>query len=251
MRYDGLLIILDEFDVIRDKSGLGSLIKSLSSPELKFAICGVGRDLNDLVADHASVERLLEEGSINVQPMPDAESEEIIHTAERLFAGALRFDSGVVSAIATTSQGYPYFTQLIGKECVAQANKLNKSLVSRDDYDSVLDDIRSGRAFPTLESAYRLAIGNSTGRQLLLHLLAEQKEDQQLDLDEHSSRVYLKSTRKDAESFDIEHIDQLLPRLVDEKHGYVLSRVKDAHGVYEFINPVLRIYISVRSLPPS
>ncbi len=251
MRYDGLLIILDEFDVIRDKSGLGSLIKSLSSPELKFAICGVGRDLNDLVADHASVERLLEEGSINVQPMPDAESEEIIHTAERLFAGALRFDSGVVSAIATTSQGYPYFTQLIGKECVAQANKLNKSLVSRDDYDSVLDDIRSGRAFPTLESAYRLAIGNSTGRQLLLHLLAEQKEDQQLDLDEHSSRVYLKSTRKDAESFDIEHIDQLLPRLVDEKYGPVLSRVKDAHGVYEFINPVLRIYISVRSLPPS
>lgn len=38
MKHDGLLIILDEFDVIKDKAGIGSLIKSLSSETVKFAI---------------------------------------------------------------------------------------------------------------------------------------------------------------------------------------------------------------------
>ena len=39
---DGILLLLDEFDVIADKSGMGSLIKSLISPEtFKFGICRI------------------------------------------------------------------------------------------------------------------------------------------------------------------------------------------------------------------
>ena len=75
MKRDALLIILDEFDVIADKDGIGSLIKSLTTPEVKFAVCGVGRDLSDLIQDHASVERLIEQGVLPVKPMPLPESE--------------------------------------------------------------------------------------------------------------------------------------------------------------------------------
>jgi hypothetical protein len=45
----------------------------LSSDEIKFGICGIGRDPSNLVEDHNSVERLLEEGAIHVKSMPDAE----------------------------------------------------------------------------------------------------------------------------------------------------------------------------------
>src|SRR5690606_36500994 len=41
MKRDGLLILLDEFDVIKNKDGLGSLIKSLSSSDVKFAVRGI------------------------------------------------------------------------------------------------------------------------------------------------------------------------------------------------------------------
>src|SRR5690606_1454804 len=58
MKRDGLLILLDEFDVLENKRGLGSLIKSLSSKDVKFGVCGIGQDLTDLIADHASVEHL-------------------------------------------------------------------------------------------------------------------------------------------------------------------------------------------------
>ena len=53
VKRDGLLLLLDEFDVIQDKQGLGSLIKSLSTPDVKFGICGIGQDFTDLVQDHA------------------------------------------------------------------------------------------------------------------------------------------------------------------------------------------------------
>jgi Cdc6-like AAA superfamily ATPase len=56
---DAVLILLDEFDVVQDKSGIGSLIKSLSSDKVKFGICGIARDLTELVQDHHSIERLL------------------------------------------------------------------------------------------------------------------------------------------------------------------------------------------------
>jgi hypothetical protein len=55
MGRDALLILLDEFDVIPDKNGLGSLIKSLSTTDLKFGVSGIGHDLHDLIQDHASV----------------------------------------------------------------------------------------------------------------------------------------------------------------------------------------------------
>lgn len=246
MKRDGLMILLDEFDVIRDKDGIGSLIKSLSSPELKFAICGIGQDLADLVEDHASVERLLEEGAVHVQPMPREESEAIIYTAEQLFKGAIGFDRSVTRNIAGTSSGYPYFTQLIGKECVSQANRFSAVYVTQDILSVVIEDIRSGRAFPTLERAYLRAIGQSEGRQLLLHLLADQAEETMHVDEEVVGRVLLKSARKDAEDLDIQHIDQLLPRLLDPKYGPVLRRVPEGQGVYEFVNPVLRLYVRLR-----
>jgi hypothetical protein len=44
--------LLEEFDGIPNKKGLGSLIKTLSSENVKFGICGVGPELADLL--HAS-----------------------------------------------------------------------------------------------------------------------------------------------------------------------------------------------------
>jgi Cdc6-like AAA superfamily ATPase len=245
MKRDGLLILLDEFDVIQDKSHIGSLMKSLSTPDVKFAVCGIGRDLADLVTDHASVERLIEEGALHVTPMPFGESEEIITRAERLFASRLTFEPSVTRKIAEISQGYPYFVQLLGRECVGQANQMGSIVVDEPIFAKVMDDVRGGRAFPTLERQYQRAIGNSEGRQLLLHLLADQPEDRAL-YNEEAGKVFLKKIRKDAADLDVQFVDQLIPRLVDSSFGPVLSRVSERQGVYEFVNPVLRLYVNLR-----
>jgi hypothetical protein len=247
MKRDGLLILLDEFDVLKKKSGLGSLIKSLSSKDVKFGVCGIGQDLHDLIEDHASVERLLEQGAIHVRTMPEPEARDVLNKAEQLFQGELSIDDGVKEQIVKTSQGYPYFIQMIGKSCVNKASQLGSSFVDENIYKSVLEDIRSGVAFPTLESAYQRAIGNSEGRQMLLHLMAEQPEEKAL-FHEDVGRVFLKNVRKDAEDFDVDYLDQNLPRLLDSKFGPILRRIPEGQGIYEFINPVFRLYVQLRRI---
>ena len=244
MKRDGLLIILDEFDVIENKQGLGALIKSLTTPEVKFAVCGVGRDLADLIADHASVERLIEQGVLAVKPMSLAESEGIIHRAAELFRGAVRFSPGIASKIADLAQGYPYFVQLIGKQCVSEMNSRGGDVIDDEIFSAVVHGLKTGKAFPTLESAYQRAIGGSDGRQLLLQLLAEQSSE--ASFTDEIGRVVLKNSRTVAEELGVQFVDQVMPRLVEAKYGPVLERVNQ--GVYEFVNPVLRQYIRLRGM---
>lgn len=247
MKRDGLLILLDEFDVLTSKKGLGSLIKSLSSKDVKFGVCGIGQDLTDLIEDHASVERLLEQGAIHVKPMPEPEAMAVLDKAEELYQGELKFDPVIKHDIVEVSQGYPYFVQMIGKSCVSKASQTSSVTVDRDIYQAVISDIKSGIAFPTLESTYQRAIGNSENRQMLLHLMAEQSEQKTL-FHEDVGRILLKHARKDAEEFDVDYLDQNLPRLLDKNYGAVLRRIPEGQGIYEFHNPVFRLYVRLRSL---
>ena len=247
MKRDGLLIILDEFDVIEDKSKLGSVIKSLSSNNIKFAICGIGDDLIDLVQDHNSVERLLEDGAIHVGNMDLAESIQIIDKAEELFKHEITFDDEVKNSIAKYSDGYPYMVQLIGKECINKANTINTQRIDQQIFTSVLSDIKDGRAFPTLETKYQRAVGNSDGRKQILYLLASQEKDNIL-FHEDIGKIELRNVRKDAETFDIAHLDQLIPRLIDKNYGPTLVRREEKQGVYEFVNPIFRVYCQLRKM---
>ncbi len=245
MKRDGLLILLDEFDVVKNKAGMGSLFKSMSSEDLKFGICGIGRDISMLIEDHASVERLLEQGSIFVDKMDPGETAAILYKAEELFDGKIVFSDEVKTQIIRISEGYPYFVQMLGKECVAEANMAQQTKISEDIFNNVLKKINEGRCFPNLESHYQRAIGSSDDRQLLLHLLADQEEERTL-FNEDVGRVFLKKIRKDAASFDIKNLDQNLPRLLEPKYGPVLVKIDERPGVYEFANPVFRLYVRLR-----
>lgn len=105
-----------------------------------------------------------------------------------------------------------------------------------------MEDLKIGRGFPTLERAYQRAIGNTEGRQILLHLLAEQPEDRTI-FDEDVGRVVLKRVRKEAEDLDVQYIDQLLLRLLEVNFCPVLTRIPEKPGIYEFVNPVFRLYV--------
>ena len=221
------------------------MIKSLSSDTVKFGICGIGRDLTAIIDDHASVERLLEEGALHVRPMPNNESMEIVRTANRLFKSRMVIENDVAERIAKLAEGYPYLVQMFGKACVSLANETASNVVDMPKLEEVLSRVKNGRAFPTLESAYQRAVGASDGRKTLFHLLAEQDEDNTMFNDE-VGKVVLKAIRSDAKELGVDHVDQLIPRLVDRKYGPALVKIEDRPGVYEFLNPILRVYVRLR-----
>lgn len=239
---DGLIVFIDEFDVIEDKSGIGSLIKSLSSPRLKFAISGIADDLSALVDDHGSVERLIEQGYAHVKPMSLGETQLIFERAQEAYDGKLSIEDKVVERIFETSMGYPYFSQLVGKRCVERANSLGVNHINIEVLNDVLDEIAEGKAFPHLERKYQRAVGDSSGRALLLTLLAEEN----ISIDDVEGGISLKAIRSTAQDLDIEYMDQLVPRLIDKKYGPALVRKEDQRGTYEFLDPVLRAYVRLR-----
>jgi Cdc6-like AAA superfamily ATPase len=244
---DSLLILLDEFDVIRDKTGLGSLIKSLSSEKVKFGICGIGRDLSSLISDHASVGRLIEQGSIFVRPMSYEETSQIFTVATKLFSQKVTFAGQVVEQISELCDGYPYFAQLIGKSCVNEANSQGTNHIDQSILSAVTGKIRSGQAFPKLEAGYQKAIGESDDRAILLALLAEQQEDR-TEYDAQLGQVFLSKTRPSAQELGVEYMDQLLPRLIEERYGPILVKIPDTRGSYEFTDPVFRAYVKLRRI---
>ena len=101
---DGILILLDEFDVIADKSGMGSLIKSLTSPDIKFGICGIGQILGALISDHRSVSRLIEQGAVHVSRMTPQETCSIFSTAQKLFDDIVSFHPNVIDRVVELSE---------------------------------------------------------------------------------------------------------------------------------------------------
>jgi len=243
---DGILVLLDEFDVIGTKFGMGSLIKSLTSPTVKFGVCGIGQDIGALIKDHKSVARLIEQGAIHVKTMNPDETRQIFATAEELFKKKVKFESGVVDHIVELSEGFPYFAQLIGKASVQHGNEIGTNTIDGKIFDEVLQKIREGKSFPSLEQQYQLAIGRSAERAMLLALLAEQKSEATL-YDEELGRVVLQRTRAAAQGLGIEYMDQLMPRLVEERYGPALVK-GEQRGIYEFADPVFRAYVKFRKL---
>jgi hypothetical protein len=82
---------------------------------------------------------------------------------------------------------------------------------------------------------------------MLLVLLAEQKGES-AHYDEELGKVILQKTRAAAQGLGIEYIDQLMPRLVEERYGPALVKSSEQRGVYEFVDPVFRAYVQLRRL---
>lgn len=128
-----------------------------------------------------------------------------------------------------------------------KANINGTKAINKSVLDEVVGDIRSGKAFPTLERDYKRAVGQSDDRAWLLALLAEQQENESL-FDAAGHDVRLKEIRGTAKDLDVAHIDQNLPRLIDASYGPVLVKDPDRQGVYEFVDPVFRAYVKLRAI---
>lgn len=89
---DGLLIVVDEFDQVKNTSKISSLIKTLSKNKVKFLISGIAESYSDLIQQHASIERQLFHGRIQINPMSEEEIKNIFELAEKNSEGYIKFD---------------------------------------------------------------------------------------------------------------------------------------------------------------
>lgn len=234
---DGLLIVVDEFDQVRDKTGFASLLKSLATnvPAARFCLVGVAHDLYDLIAEHQSADRLFAGGVIPVPDMNEAELTEIIQIAENQLGRALVFEDAAKRRLVKLAQGHPYMVHLIGKHALRSAWRINTNLVAAADIDNTLKLIAESGADPVLESRYKRAIASSAQREAVLRALAAV---------EKGGEVWTSDAYPIATKAGVENPSQYVGNLVTEEYGAEIVKVRERY--YRFRDSLFRAYVTVR-----
>ena len=111
------IVIIDELERFtneHDKSLLADLIKRVSDDKIRvsFIICGIASSLTELIGIHPSAERSF--SPIELKPLHHNNLWEIIESAASAFE--VKIPSGITQRIGLISDGFPYYTQLIGEQ---------------------------------------------------------------------------------------------------------------------------------------
>lgn len=229
----GLLILIDEFDTIPNKQGFASIIKACSSDYVKFGVIGIASSVTELIREHSSIGRQID--SIYVPTMSPTELSHILRTAEHWVGNRILFDMEASNTIVQRSEGFPYFTHLLGKEAMLLAYKRGGTHVTEDDIQHLGNMIVEGKLQTVYEDFYQAAVKNSPQREILLKAFAEQEADE-INTEEIYALV---------KELGISNPSQLMKELTaTENYTPVLVKVRER--CYRFSDPVFKVYASLR-----
>lgn len=232
----GLLILIDEFDTIPDKEGFSSIVKACSSDFVKFGIIGIATSVTELMRDHTSIGRQID--AIPVPLMPQYELGEILKKGEFMVNQSITFEDQASVTITEKSEGFPYFTHLMGKEAMVIAFERGSTRIVEQDMESLSVMISEGRLRCIYEDLYHDAVKSSPQREILLKLFAEQEDDEI-----NTEKVYTV-----AKGLDITNPSQLMKQLTtpDSPHvAAVLVKIRERY--YRFADPVFKAYARLRN----
>jgi len=233
----GLLLIIDEFDRIRDRTGLAALLKSLGPEGVTFALVGVATTIQDLISEHESVARQLADGAIHVDPMSDLELGEIIERAMRSLGGRFSFEVPAQNWIVSISRGHPYIVHLVAKHALLNAIGKGATVVTEQMARDALEEIALKGSAPIQESLYKTAIGHSYIREAVLKRFAQEPQEEI-----HTTNLYQDLSR--SLGIDSSAISVYVGQLASDKNGAVLVKTRDRY--YRFGDSLFKAYAAAR-----
>jgi Cdc6-like AAA superfamily ATPase len=235
---DGILIAIDEFDQIQDPSGIGPFLKAFATntTKIKFCIVGVAKDIQDLMQEHESSDRLFAGTIISLDPMSGNELGEIVSIAEDKVHHYFIFSDSARTRLIGLAQGHPYLVHLIGKFAFRSAYTSDKRVIDSDDIELVLQTIAENGSDPVLEGRYRKAVASSTQRESVLKALAENQDDK--------GEVWTTNAYKAALEAGVDNSSQYVGQLVTEEFGAEIERVRERY--YRFKDSLFAAYVKAR-----
>jgi Cdc6-like AAA superfamily ATPase len=233
-------VFIDEFDRLAsgdDRLLFADTIKTLSDelPHATVVLVGVADDVEQLIAEHQSIERALVQ--IQMPRMSHAELAEIVTGGMERARLAIARDA--VETIARLAQGLPHYAHLLGQLSARIAlEDLRTSVRLRDVNEAVSEAIEKTQQ--TVRETYRRATEENGdalfGKVVLACALA--------DTDEFGffavADVAVAEQEVDAATY--------LDALSGPEHGSLLQRRGAANPRYRFVNPLLQPYVLMRGL---
>ena len=228
---DGLLIFVDEFELIQHHDGFSSLLKAAPKGVI-FAITGIATTERELVRDHKSIDRQLDTGKLPVKTMEPADLLRVVATAEALIKNEILYSEDAKTELIRLVAGQPYLLHLIGRESLLQAFRAKKKTVSSQDLHDALTEIAAKKTDSELENQYLKSIGNSSQREIVLRAFARTCRP-----NTHTSVAY-----PIAESQGVTNVSYYVTDLQKANFGEPLRKVNEK--VYSFRDPLFQAYVA-------
>ena len=247
------IIIIDEFDKARDSSDkrihelMANTIKHLSDYSINATIIliGVADDVNDLIGEHPSISRCLEQ-----IPMPRMNKEELREVIDkRLPRLGMSMHVDAYWKIIELSRGLPSYVHLLGLYSAQAAIRRKSTKISEDDVDSAIQRALE-KSQESTQADYSSAIhsnkNNSLYRQVLL-ACALAKTDDRGQFSPNSVVEPLSGILK--RSVKIDAFQQHLEKFIKEERGSVLiRRGKERAYKFRFRDPMMQPYVIMRGI---
>lgn len=235
---DGILIVIDEFDQIGDPSGMAGLMKSMATnvPNVKFCLVGVATDIQRLMKEHESADRLFAGSIINLPPMTSDELKEIVQIAEQSVENRIAFSGEAKDGLVRTAQGHPYMVHLVGKYALRKAYADDIELIPGDGIKDALKSIAERRADPVLEGRYRKAVGSSPQREVVIRALAAVKSEE--------GECWTTEAYKLALDEGVDNSSQYVGQLGADEYGAEIEKTRERY--YRFKDSLFATYVLAR-----
>ncbi|MCC6371527.1 MAG: hypothetical protein IT236_11030 [Bacteroidia bacterium] len=232
---EGLLIIIDEFDVVEDKSKFASLIKTLSKNKIKFLISGIAESYDMLISSHTSIQRNLANGRIKIEPMTIEEITDLFNLASQNNGNRITFNKQFLDLVFNYSQGHPYFVQLFGLLAVKHALEKNETIPISLNGQNLKSGLKSLIDYdPEKENVYINFIGNNPEKEMMLKLLSA----------DISRNISQKDFFAACLNRNIRNPKGLLASLLAFKSPVVIRRLNTDY--INFTDPMFKIYANSR-----
>lgn len=243
------IIVIDEFDRIADRKATGLLadtIKSLSdhSVDATIIVIGVADSIDDLIAEHKSIERAL------VQiPMPRMSPVELYEIAEKgLNRVGMGIDQTAKNELAKLSQGLPHYMHSLTRFAAYAALRSGRMNVDPPDVEEAIKSAIEN-AQQSIVSAYHRAT-NSPHKNLYAEVLlaAALSNNDDLcsfaagDLREPLHRITKKQYR-------IDRYMRHLNALSKPDRGPILRKTgQRRHFRFRFVDPLMEPYVLLKGV---
>lgn len=245
------IIIIDELDKVKDvhfKRSLADTVKTLSDNAIPTTLImvGVGDSIDDLIAEHQSVER-----NIVQVPMKRMAKYELLEIIDKGLTKCeeMTIEEEPRERIADYSQGLPYYTHLLARESALAAIEAGRIAISMRDLEAGVKEAVDDKLETNL-TAYNTAVDAPRGeyfKPVLLSCALAHKNDQQWFFARDVVEPLRLITQR--QYLDIPAFAKHLKAFCEQDRGSILERKGPPRKVqYRFAKPLMEPYVILRGL---
>ena len=238
--------IFDEFDRLPQgevRTMMSDILKTASDHGLNttMVFVGIADSVTDLISDHESVERCLEQ--IKIPRMSIKEVKELLST--RFDILGMTAENGVLEKITTLTQGFPYYAHMIGLESSRAALEEKRLNVQFDDLSTAMQSIVNSVKESIGSKFYRAtssARKETIFKQVLIACALSETDDGGYFSPALVSKPLSEIMGK---KYEIPNFANHLSAFSSEKRENVLECREEENGrkKYRFRNPLIQPYI--------